>query len=142
MPRRCAAGSRPTPRICPRLTRRARARRCLAPSPTRRRANTAVSLLRGAESGGPPAGTPLGRLTDVCRRMGCVRAGSVDARRSIRMSKAYRIGIIGLGHMGKRYFEVLEQSPRWELAWACDRDPGNLAWAAQQSQGVRTTPDA
>jgi len=58
------------------------------------------------------------------------------------MSKAYRIGVIGLGHMGQRYFDVLRQSLRWQLAWACDRDSERLSWARQRARGVRVSADA
>ncbi|MFN8537361.1 MAG: hypothetical protein U0232_07805 [Thermomicrobiales bacterium] len=43
------------------------------------------------------------------------------------MPAPYRIGIIGLGKMGWRHLEALRESPRWEIAWACDRDPDRLA---------------
>ena len=58
------------------------------------------------------------------------------------MSNTYRIGIIGLGHMGQRYLDVLQQSPRWQLAWACDRDPERLQWAKQQAPEVHFSTDA
>ncbi|MFN8512504.1 MAG: Gfo/Idh/MocA family oxidoreductase [Chloroflexia bacterium] len=45
------------------------------------------------------------------------------------MPASYRIGIIGLGKMGWRHLEALRESPRWEIAWACDRDPDRLAAA-------------
>jgi predicted dehydrogenase len=58
------------------------------------------------------------------------------------MGKPYRIGIIGLGNMGRRYLPVLQESPRWQLAWACDRNPDSLEWARRQAPGLRVTVDA
>jgi predicted dehydrogenase len=58
------------------------------------------------------------------------------------MSNAYRIGVIGLGHMGKRYVRILKASARWQLVWACDRNPHNLTWAQQQAGDVRVSSDA
>ena len=58
------------------------------------------------------------------------------------MSKSYRIGVIGLGNMGKRFFAVLQESPRWQLVWACDRDPQKLLWASQQAPELRVTESA
>jgi myo-inositol 2-dehydrogenase/D-chiro-inositol 1-dehydrogenase len=55
------------------------------------------------------------------------------------MSKPYRIGIIGLGNMGSRYFAVLQESSRWHLAWACDRDPHKLQWAQERAPGLRVS---
>lgn len=58
------------------------------------------------------------------------------------MSRPYRIGIIGLGNMGKRYFSVLQQSERWQLTWVCDRNPERLAWAREQAPGLQATTNA
>ena len=58
------------------------------------------------------------------------------------MDAPYRIGIIGLGNMGWRYFDVLRRSPRWQLAWICDRDPQRLAHARQQDPTIQATADA
>src|SRR6266508_4823431 len=58
------------------------------------------------------------------------------------MNKPYRIGIIGLGNMGRRYFDVLRQSARWELGWVCDRDPQRLRWVEGQAPGVRGATSA
>jgi predicted dehydrogenase len=62
------------------------------------------------------------------------------------MGREYRIGIIGLGLMGRRYFDHLQGSTRWELAWVCDRDQQKLEWAAHYAQrppgGMRLTTDA
>ncbi len=58
------------------------------------------------------------------------------------MSNTYRIGIIGLGNMGTRYFDVLRQSSRWQLAWVCDRNQERLSWARQQAPDVNVTADA
>ena len=73
-------------------------------------------------------------------------AGSVDVidalRRMVAMSNTYRIGIIGLGNMGRRYFDVLRQSPRWQLTRVCDRDHERLDWARQQAPDVRVTTEA
>jgi myo-inositol 2-dehydrogenase/D-chiro-inositol 1-dehydrogenase len=62
--------------------------------------------------------------------------------RSILVKRVYRIGIIGLGHMGKRYFDVLQQSARWELVWICDRDPERLRSVGDQAPGVRISTSA
>jgi predicted dehydrogenase len=58
------------------------------------------------------------------------------------MTTAYRIGIIGLGNMGKRYFRVLRESARWQLVWACDHNPHNLSWVQQHAPEVRLSADA
>jgi predicted dehydrogenase len=58
------------------------------------------------------------------------------------MSKRYRIGVIGVGHMGRRYLQALQASPRWELAWACDRSPNSLDWARRQASEARLSADA
>jgi myo-inositol 2-dehydrogenase/D-chiro-inositol 1-dehydrogenase len=58
------------------------------------------------------------------------------------MSAAYRIGIVGLGHMGKRYCEALQASPRWRLAWVCDRQPEALHWAQEHAPEAQRTTDA
>jgi predicted dehydrogenase len=58
------------------------------------------------------------------------------------MPRRYRIGIIGLGTMGWRHFDALRRHPRWELAWACDRDPGRLAAARDALPGLATGDDA
>lgn len=58
------------------------------------------------------------------------------------MSTPYGIGMIGLGHMGRRYFEVLQASPRWRVAWVCDRDPERLEWARQQAPDLQVSADA
>ncbi|WP_312879699.1 Gfo/Idh/MocA family protein [Microlunatus parietis] len=49
--------------------------------------------------------------------------------------------MIGLGRMGRRHFTALAASPRWQLAWACDRDPDSLAWAQQSIPGLRVGTD-
>jgi myo-inositol 2-dehydrogenase/D-chiro-inositol 1-dehydrogenase len=53
-----------------------------------------------------------------------------------------KIGIIGLGKMGRRHFDTLRDSPRWEIAWACDRDPARLAAARAALPGLTTGDDA
>ncbi|HZG66633.1 MAG TPA: Gfo/Idh/MocA family oxidoreductase [Herpetosiphonaceae bacterium] len=58
------------------------------------------------------------------------------------MSTTYRIGIIGLGNMGTRYFDVLRRSSRWQLAWVCDHNQERLSWARQQAPDVNVTTDA
>ncbi|HEU5101847.1 MAG TPA: Gfo/Idh/MocA family oxidoreductase [Roseiflexaceae bacterium] len=58
------------------------------------------------------------------------------------MNKPYRIGIIGLGHMGKRYFDVLRHGDRWRIEWVCDRDPARLRWAEEQLPGLRAITNA
>ena len=58
------------------------------------------------------------------------------------MSTPYRVGIVGLGNMGKRYFDVLQASGRWQLAWVCDRRPVNLRWATERAPDVCCTTDA
>jgi predicted dehydrogenase len=58
------------------------------------------------------------------------------------MPRRYRIGLIGLGHMGRRYFDVLRQSEHWEIGWVCDRDPQRLRSAADQAPGTRGTSSA
>lgn len=55
------------------------------------------------------------------------------------MSSSYRIGIIGLGNMGARYFATLQESPRWQLVWACDRDPVKLQWAKRQAPDIQVS---
>ena len=44
---------------------------------------------------------------------------------------ALRVGVVGLGGMGRRHLLVPAVSPRWEVVWACDRDPEQHAWARQ-----------
>ena len=58
------------------------------------------------------------------------------------MGKQYRIGIIGLGHMGARYLDVLRSSERWSVAWICDRDSEKLRWAAAAAPEARRARDA
>lgn len=58
------------------------------------------------------------------------------------MPAPYRIGIIGLGKMGWRHLEALRESPRWEIAWACDRDADRLAAARDTLPGLLTGGDA
>ncbi len=57
------------------------------------------------------------------------------------MSDPYRIGIVGLGNLGKRYFDVLQQSPRWDLLCVCDRDPTKLQWVTERAPNVHVTTD-
>jgi predicted dehydrogenase len=47
------------------------------------------------------------------------------------LSKAYRVGVIGLGNMGARYLEALHANPNYRIIWACDKDPAKLAWARE-----------
>ena len=58
------------------------------------------------------------------------------------MGARYRIGLIGLGKMGWRHLEALRESPRWEIAWVCDRDAGRLAAARDALPGVTIGDDA
>jgi myo-inositol 2-dehydrogenase/D-chiro-inositol 1-dehydrogenase len=44
--------------------------------------------------------------------------------------------------MGWRHLEALRESPRWEIAWVCDRDAGRLAAARDLLPGVITGEDA
>ena len=56
--------------------------------------------------------------------------------------RRYRIGIIGLGKMGSRHFAALRAHPRWEIAWACDRDCARRDWAREQLPGLTVGEDA
>jgi predicted dehydrogenase len=58
------------------------------------------------------------------------------------MNKPYRIGIVGLGHMGQRYFDVLRQSAHWQLEWVCDRNQERLRWAKNHLPSLRTSTSA
>jgi predicted dehydrogenase len=55
---------------------------------------------------------------------------------------ALRVGVVGLGRMGRRHLLALAASPRWQLVWACDRDPEQLAWAREQVPDLRVGADA
>ncbi len=57
------------------------------------------------------------------------------------MSKPYRIGIIGVGSMGRRFLSVLRESARWDLVWAYNRTPEKLRWARDAAPEVRLTSD-
>jgi predicted dehydrogenase len=52
-----------------------------------------------------------------------------------------RIGIIGLGKMGFSYFELLSQSPRWEVVSVCDINEDNLKNAQAQLPNVKVYND-
>jgi predicted dehydrogenase len=58
------------------------------------------------------------------------------------MARRYRIGLIGLGTMGRRHFDALREHPRWTIAWVCDRDPARLAEAGDALPGVAAGDDA
>lgn len=59
-----------------------------------------------------------------------------------RMAGRYRIGVIGLGRMGRRYVAALTAHPRWELAWVCDRDTEQLSRARRQMPDLPVGTDA
>ncbi len=58
------------------------------------------------------------------------------------MDKRYRIGVIGLGHMGARHLKALCDSPRYRVVWACDTDPQRLEWARSLDPDVAVGSDA
>lgn len=58
------------------------------------------------------------------------------------MCRTYRVGIIGLGTMGRRYISVIQQDPRWELVWLCDRDSVRLEWVQEQVPDAQISVDA
>lgn len=58
------------------------------------------------------------------------------------MAGPYRIGIIGLGGMGKGYHKVLAASDRYELAYVCDLDDEKLAYVRRETPAVTVTKDA
>ena len=58
------------------------------------------------------------------------------------MNPVYRIGLIGLGHMGQRYVQALQADPRWQIAALCDRDPARLAAAHDQAPTALVTTEA
>lgn len=56
--------------------------------------------------------------------------------------RPYRIGLIGLGSMGSRYLQVLQESPRWDLAWVCNRSPEKLELARAAAPQAQLTTSA
>uniref|UniRef100_UPI0018E507C2 Gfo/Idh/MocA family oxidoreductase n=1 Tax=Desertihabitans aurantiacus TaxID=2282477 RepID=UPI0018E507C2 len=58
------------------------------------------------------------------------------------MDPRYRIGVVGLGRMGRRHLDALATHPRWRVAWACDPDPDARRLAAAAVPGVLLLDDA
>ena len=56
--------------------------------------------------------------------------------------RPYRAGVVGLGNMGMRYLKVLHENPRYEVVWACDRNPERLAWAKELIPALTLGDDA
>lgn len=58
------------------------------------------------------------------------------------MDTRYRIGVIGLGHMGARHLKALHESPCYSVVWACDTNPQRLEWAQSLDPAIALGPDA
>jgi predicted dehydrogenase len=54
----------------------------------------------------------------------------------------HRMGVVGLGVMGRRHLEAVVASHRWEAAWAADRDPDARAAAQLLLPGLPIEDDA
>jgi predicted dehydrogenase len=60
----------------------------------------------------------------------------------MKLSKPYRVGVIGLGNMGARYLEALHANPNYRVSWVCDKKPDRLAWARELIHEVIAGEDA
>jgi predicted dehydrogenase len=60
----------------------------------------------------------------------------------MKLSKPYRVGVIGLGNMGARYLEALHANPNYRVSWVCDKEPDRLAWARELIHEVIAGEDA
>lgn len=49
------------------------------------------------------------------------------------MNPKITVGLIGFGRMGQFYFEEMQKSGRWEIAYICDTDPRSRKFAKQLS---------
>ncbi|MDD4921785.1 MAG: Gfo/Idh/MocA family oxidoreductase [Bacteroidales bacterium] len=49
------------------------------------------------------------------------------------MNSVVKVGIIGFGRMGHFYFEEMQKSGRWDIAYICDTDPRSRAFAKRLS---------
>ncbi len=54
----------------------------------------------------------------------------------------YRMGVVGLGLMGRRHLEAVADSDRWDAVWAVDRDAEARAAARRLVPDVRYAGDA
>ena len=39
-----------------------------------------------------------------------------------------KVGLIGFGRMGQMYWEEMQKSGRWDIAYICDTDPASENW--------------
>jgi predicted dehydrogenase len=53
--------------------------------------------------------------------------------------KVYKIGLIGLGKMGRSYLKHLAGNPKYEVVTVCDVNPESLALASSMLPGVKTS---
>lgn len=52
-----------------------------------------------------------------------------------------KVGLIGLGRMGQMYWEEMQKSGRWDIAYICDTDPASRELARNLSPSSRIISD-
>ncbi|MCD7970866.1 MAG: Gfo/Idh/MocA family oxidoreductase [Alistipes sp.] len=57
------------------------------------------------------------------------------------MDRKIKIGMIGFGRMGRKFFRELVQNPKWQITHICDTDPACRAEAAASLPGAVITAD-
>ncbi len=57
------------------------------------------------------------------------------------MSKRIKIGLVGFGRMGRKFFTELNESGKWEVAYICDTDADAREEASAMAPWVKVTDD-
>ena len=57
------------------------------------------------------------------------------------MSALIKVGLIGLGRMGRFYLSEMQKSGRWEIAYICDTNPATRELARQLSPASKVVSD-
>lgn len=52
-----------------------------------------------------------------------------------------KVGLIGFGRMGQMYWEEMQKSGRWDIAYICDTDPASRELARNLSPSSRIISD-
>ena len=52
-----------------------------------------------------------------------------------------KVGLIGFGRMGQMYWEEMQKSGRWDIAYICDTDPASRELARNFSPSSRIISD-
>ena len=57
------------------------------------------------------------------------------------MSRRIKIGLIGFGRMGRKFFTELSKNDKWEVAYICDTDADIRQEASSMAPNAKITDD-